>query len=148
MSEPTPLRAAVVGMGKLGLLHAGIFNVLPGSRLVAAVDTSEQVLRVLQSKANSIACFKDHSQMLNEMTPDLVVIATPTGLHTSVAADCVRHGAHIFIEKPLCLVPGDAKPLLEALRQRSQVNMVGYMTRFLDTFRKAKELVSLNLIRR
>ena len=148
MNEPTPLRAAVVGMGKLGILHAATFNVLPGCRLVAIVDASDQVLRAFHSKANWIAAFKSHVEMLKEIKPDLVAIATPTGLHSNIATDCVTMGAHIFIEKPLCLVPDDAKPLVRALQQGPRVNMVGYMTRFLETFRKAKELIALGLLGR
>jgi predicted dehydrogenase len=52
----------------------------------------------------------------------------------------------VFIEKPLCLQPTDAGRLLEALRTTPRVTMVGYMTRFLDTFRKARELVAQGVL--
>ena len=41
MTAVPSLRAAVIGMGKLGLLHAGLFNVLPGTRLVGIADQSD-----------------------------------------------------------------------------------------------------------
>jgi predicted dehydrogenase len=135
-------------MGKLGLLHAGTFNVLPGCRLVAIVDKSDQVLRALQSKNTGIATYTSHQAMLDDAAPDVVAIATPTEQHTDIATTCVSKGAHIFIEKPLCLVPDDALPLIDALKQRPRVNMVGYMTRLMETFRKAKELIDLNLLGR
>lgn len=144
----TILRTAVIGMGKLGLLHAGTFNVLPGCKLVAIADKSDQILRALQSKNAELAVYSDHRTMLREIEPDAVAIATPTGLHSAIAADCVDGGAHVFIEKPLCLRPPDADPLLAALKRRPRVNMVGYMTRFLETFRKAKELVDMGLLGR
>jgi predicted dehydrogenase len=142
------LRAAVVGIGKLGLLHAGLFNVLPGTRLVGLADKSDQILRAIQSKADGIETFDDHRALLRALQPDLVAIATPTGLHCEIAADCVAAGAHVFIEKPLCLQPTDAGRLLEALRTTPRVTMVGYMTRFLDTFRKARELVAQGVLGR
>jgi predicted dehydrogenase len=142
------LRAAVVGMGKLGLLHAGLFNVLPGTRLVGLADTSDQLLRAVQSKAADVATFSDHRELLHQVRPDLVAIATPTGLHCDIAADCVAAGAHVFIEKPLCLRPADAEPLVAALQKGPRITMVGYMTRFLETFRKAKELIDLGVLGR
>jgi predicted dehydrogenase len=142
------LRAAVVGMGKLGLLHAGLFNVLPGTRLVGLADTSDQILRAIHSKADEIDTFSDHRELLRQVRPDLVAIATPTGSHCDIAADCVAAGAHVFIEKPLCLRPADAEPLLGALRQGPRVAMVGYMTRFLETFRKAKDLLEVGVLGR
>lgn len=148
MNNGTTLRAAVVGMGKLGLLHAGTLNVLPGCKLVAIVDKSDQVLRAVQSKIADLPTYNDHRAMLSQVQPDVVAIATPTALHSMIAADCVSSGAHIFIEKPLCLQPQDAAPLLLALEERPRVNMVGYMTRFLETFRKAKELIDLGVLGR
>lgn len=148
MTENTSLRTAVVGLGKLGLLHAATFNILPGTKLVAVVDQSDQVLRAMQSKMSAVATYKNHQKMLAETAPDMVVVATPTGLHTSIAADCVSKGAHVFIEKPLCLLPEDAAPLVAALKQNPRVDMVGYMTRFLETFRKAKEIIDLGVLGR
>jgi predicted dehydrogenase len=141
-------RAAVVGMGKLGLLHAATLNVLPGTKLIAMVDKSDQILRAIQSKMPGIATYRDHQAMLRDQRPDLVAIATPTDMHCDIAVDCVQSNAHIFIEKPLCLVPQDADPLLKALDRHPRTNMVGYMTRFLETFRKAKELVDLGALGR
>lgn len=148
MTDTPVLRTAVIGMGKLGLLHAGILNALPGCKLTAIVDQSDQTLRAIHSKKPDLAVYHDHRSMLRQVNPDAVAIATPTGSHAAIAVDCVEVGAHIFIEKPLCLQPQDANPLLDALRVRPRVNMVGYMTRFLETFRKAKELIDLGLLGR
>lgn len=146
MSESRELRAAVVGLGKLGLLHAATFNVLPNCRLVAVVDKTRTVLDSLKARMDNIAAYTDHIGMLETARPDLVAIATPTGLHVPVALDCVRRGVPIFIEKPLSLSAAQAVPLLASLEHRPVANMVGYMTRFLDTFRKGKELVEAQVL--
>lgn len=148
MSETRELRTAVIGLGKLGLLHAATFNVLPGCRLVAVADKTKTVLDGLKSRMEGIAAYSDHERLLDEVRPDLVAIATPTGLHVPIAVDCVARGIPVFIEKPLSLNAGQAAPLLASLRQRPVVNMVGYMTRFVDTFRKGKELVATGVLGR
>ncbi len=142
MSEPRELRTAVIGLGKLGLLHAATFNVLPGCRLVAVADKTKTVLDGLKSRMEGVAAYSDHERLLDEARPDLVAIATPTGLHVPIAVDCVERGIPVFIEKPLSLNASQAAPLLQSLRKRPVVNMVGYMTRFIDTFRKGRELVA------
>lgn len=141
MLEQRELRTAVIGLGKLGLLHAATFNVLPGCRLVAVADKSKTLRDGLKAHMESIETYADHEKLLDDTRPDLVAVATPTGLHVPIAIDCVDRGIPVFIEKPLSLSATQAEPLLASLRQRPVVNMVGYMTRFLDTFRKAKELV-------
>ena len=67
-------------MGKLGLLHAGLFNVLPGTRLVGLADTSDQVLRAIQSKAERSRLSAIIGRCWTAVRPDLVAIATPTWL--------------------------------------------------------------------
>lgn len=142
MAEAATLRTAVVGMGKLGLLHAATFNVLPGCKLVAVSDKAKTVLQGFKARAKDVEIFNDHEKLLKESQPDLVAIATPTGLHVPIALDCIERGLPVFIEKPLSLNAEQAGPLLTALKKKPVVNMVGYMTRFLPTYRKAKEIVA------
>lgn len=142
MADIRELRTAIVGLGKLGLLHAATFNVLPNCKLVAVVDKATAVLDSLKTRMDGVATYTSHVEMLDDAKPDLVAVATPTGLHVPVALDCVRRGIPVFVEKPLSLDAAQALPLLNLLGERPVVNMVGYMTRFLDTFRKGKELVA------
>lgn len=142
MAEAATLRTAVVGMGKLGLLHAATFNVLPGCKLVAVSDKAKTVLQGFKARAKGVETYTDHEKLLKEAKPDLVAIATPTGLHVPIALDCIDRGLPVFIEKPLSLDAEQAGPLLTALKKKPVVNMVGYMTRFLPTYRKAKEIVA------
>lgn len=144
--EPRQLRTAVVGLGKLGLLHAATFNVLPGCKLVAVADKAGTVLQGLKARTKDVETFSDHKKLLKEAKPDLVAIATPTGLHVPVALDCIAQGLPVFIEKPLSLDATQAKPLLDALKAKPVVNMVGYMTRFLPTYRKAKDIIASGVL--
>lgn len=146
MSETGDLRAAVVGLGKLGLLHAATLNVLPGTRLVAVADKTKTVLNALSARMDAVETFTDHKKLLDRVTPDIVAIATPTGHHVSVAIDCIERGIPVFIEKPLSIDGPQARPLLDALERNPTVTMVGYMTRFLDTFAKAKSVIQTGVL--
>ena len=135
------LRVAVIGFGKLGLLHAGLVNALPGSRLEAVVDSDSRTLSVLKARMRGVRFYKEHRKLLQDGDIDAAVIATPTGLHIDVAVDCVEAGVPIFIEKPLAASAAQARPLIEALKRRPVANMCGYMGRYAATFGKAKEIV-------
>jgi len=136
------LNVGVIGFGKLGLLHAGIVNALPGSRLAAVCDTSSTSLKMLATYMPDVDMHKDHRTMLVKSSLDAVFIASPTGLHVDMAVDCVDQGVPVFIEKPLALNAAQARPLQEALVKRPVVNAVGYMGRYVATFRKAKEIIA------
>lgn len=135
------LNCAVIGFGKLGLLHAGIVNGLPGSRLTAVADTSSRILSFLRAKLQEVRTYSDYRKMIRDEKLDAAFIATPTGLHVPIAVDCVRAGIPVFIEKPVATSAAEANRLIEALEQRPVVNMVGYMGRHIDTFFKAKTII-------
>ena len=135
------LRVAVIGFGKLGLLHAGLVNSLPGSKLEAVVDNDSRTLSVLKTRMHSVRCYKDHRKLLDDGDVDAAVIATPTGFHIDVAVDCVNAGIPIFIEKPLANTAAQARPLIDALKRNPVANMCGYMGRYAGTFAKAKEIM-------
>jgi predicted dehydrogenase len=100
------------------------------------------VLDALRGHIKDVRTYGDYRAMLKDGGIDAVAIATPTHLHVPIAVECVEAGLHVFIEKPLSLNATQAQSLVEALRRRPVANMVGYMGRHIDTFRKAKEIVS------
>lgn len=137
-----PVRLAVVGFGKLGLLHAALANGLPGCSLVAVADRASTMLSMLQTQMPNVAVYDDHRSLLEGSKVDGVLIATPTHLHVPIALDFIEAKIPVFIEKPLALTSQQSRPLLEALARKPVPNMVGYMSRQTDTFRKAKAILN------
>ena len=142
----TKLRGAVVGFGKLGLLHAGLINGLPNSTLSAVVESSSLVQRVIGQHFSDVEVVANVERLIQLNKPDFAVVATPTGSHIDVAEKLVRANIPVLIEKPLALSALEAKPLMTALREKWVPNMVGYMGRYIDTFGKAKQLIELDVL--
>lgn len=140
------LNCAIIGFGKLGLLHAGLVNGLQHSRLQAVADNSSTMLRFLRSKLQDVKTYKNYEEMIKEEALDAVFIATPTHLHVPIALQCVEKGLPVFIEKPLATQASDARRLVDALEQAPVVNMVGYMGRHIDTFVKAKNILDSGVL--
>lgn len=135
------LRGAVVGFGKLGLLHAGLINGLPRSTLSAVVESSRLVQKIVGNQFANVEVFSTVDDLVSDNKPDFVVIATPTSSHISIAETLVRANIPVLIEKPLALNSMEVIPLTIALTENWVPNMVGYMGRFIDTFSKAAQLI-------
>lgn len=142
----TRLRGAVIGFGKLGLLHAGLINGLQESQLAAVVETSPLIRRVIHQHFPQVAVHDSVSSLIAAGGFDLAVIATPTGSHIDVATALVDRKIPVLIEKPLSLSAAQAQPLRQALERQWVPNMVGYMGRYIDSFRQAKRLLSDNVL--
>jgi predicted dehydrogenase len=135
------LEFGVIGFGKLGLLHSALANGLENCRLSAVVDPASTTLAVLKAQIPQVTTYGDHKELLRKQKTDGVFIAAPTHLHASIACDFIDAGVPVFIEKPLAANLEQAKSIYRKIRERPVPNLVGYMSRYVDTFRKAREII-------
>lgn len=135
------LSLAVVGLGKLGLVHCALANSLPGCRLVAVAEPQSIVNSLLRAQLSDVTLVTDYRELLT-LKLDGVFIASPNHLHVPISLDFIRAGVPVFIEKPLAIHSQQALPLLSELKRKSVLNMVGYMSRYIETFAKAQQIVS------
>lgn len=139
------VRAAIIGLGKMGLSHQSIANTHPDLRLVAVCDTSSYV-RDLLSKYTGIKTYGDSEQLLRQEGLDCVFVATPSKFHGTLVAAALERGLHVFCEKPFALDPEEGYRLAEIAERKGLVNQVGYHYRFVATFQEAKRLLELGVL--
>ena len=131
-------------MGKMGMMHAGILNSLNDVKVVSVAETEKFVLSFIKKNCPQIQVFSNYKDMLQDL--DLVYITTPVNSHVEIASNCVKKKIPFFVEKPLSRNVSECIPLLKLLQDNQVVNMVGFVLRYADTFRKAKELLDRNEI--
>ena len=62
--------------------------------------------------------------------PDMVILATPDGLHAAQIVACAAAGAHVLCEKPLALTGADARLAVDACAAAGVRLQVGYQLRY------------------
>jgi len=136
------LRIGVVGLGKMGLLHASILNILPGVELAAVCEKGSFTRKLVKKVLNGIPVVGDVSEF-SGLNLDAVFVTTSTLSHFSVAKTVYQRqiARHLFIEKPLTSTYIQSKELCDLAARNGGVNMVGYLRRFMVTFMKTKELL-------
>jgi predicted dehydrogenase len=143
------LRLAVVGLGKMGLLHASILNTLPKVQLVAFCDKSTLLSRLYRRifSPAGISVVNDFEE-LSGLDLDAVYITTPISSHSFIAKNAFEKNVtrNIFVEKTLASNYEQARELCELGRDLGSITMVGYMKRFSVTFRKTKELLAQGVV--
>jgi 2-hydroxy-4-carboxymuconate semialdehyde hemiacetal dehydrogenase len=60
----------------------------------------------------------------------LLILATPTGLHTAQAIQVMRSGKHVLIEIPMADNLADAQKIVEVQQETGLVAMVDHVRRF------------------
>jgi predicted dehydrogenase len=125
------LRLAMIGVGHLGQIHARLIQQAQDAELVAIVDPSEAARTAIGAELR-VASHAEHFPLLGQI--DAAIIATPSRLHHAVALDLLRHGIHVFVEKPITLNVGDADELIAEAAARDLVLQVGHVERFNPAF--------------
>ncbi len=129
------IRIGVVGVGHLGQAHARILAAHPQAELVGIVDTnSAQADAVARQLHTQI--FDHHLDLADHV--DAVCVVTPTVFHFPVAADLLRRGLPVLVEKPLALDLPEAEELVELARKHGALLQVGHIERFNPAYEDLK----------
>lgn len=137
-----PLRAAIIGMGGIGRVHAEAL-VKCGENLVALCDTDTE-----KTKSFPLITYTDYKEMLRQETPDVVHVCTPHYLHADMVIYALEHGINVLCEKPLCILHQDIPRILEAAKKSTAQLGVCHQNRynpssiFLKEYLKDKEIKS------
>jgi len=134
------IRAAVVGLGKMGLSHLAILRAHPDVELVAVCDGLSYVTRSLE-RFGGLKGYNDFDEMLRKESLDAILIATPSKSHATMVEKAILAGIHVFCEKPFVLDPAAGERLAEMAERAGLVTQVGYHYRFVGTFGEAARIV-------
>ncbi len=140
----TQLNMAVVGAGRIGMVHArNLAHRVRGCRLVAVSTGNPQ--RVAAARAefgDDIAIYPDLATLLADAHLDAVVIASSTAAHRANIEACAAAGLHIFCEKPLALSLEDCDAAIAATAAAGVKLMVGHVRQFDAGYRAAKQRIT------
>ena len=120
------VRAAVVGAGKMGRIHAKVYDQLPQSELVAVVDIDAARAKLLADNYGC-AAYTDCSEILGKV--DAVTIATPTVTHLKLAKIFIKNKIPVLIEKPLAANVREGRKIAALARKNDSVVAVGHSER-------------------
>lgn len=138
------IRVGVVGLGKMGLLHASLLNVFPEVELVALCEKSALMSRLFKKVfSGSGVRVVDDIAKFHGLDLDAIYVTTPISSHSSIIKQIyAKHLArHVFAEKTLALSYDQSRELCDIVEKEGGVNMVGYMKRFSMVFGKAREIL-------
>lgn len=135
------LNLAAIGAGgqpasDLRAAHAGVENV------VALADVDWARGKDSFERFPKAAKFKDFREMLDKQGReiDAVVIGTPDHMHTYCAVACMQAGKHVYVEKPLTRLAGEARLLTQAAEKYKVATQMGNQGYSHDATRVACEI--------
>jgi len=111
-----PIRFALVGCGRISGNHFDALKQHAGrAELVAVCDTRPAALQAAVERTGAPG-FGSLDALLAGSDPDIVVIATPSGLHPLQAMRVAARGRHVLSEKPMATKWDDGMAMVRACR--------------------------------
>ncbi len=132
-------RVAFAGAGAIVQRgHIPSFQRIANVQTVAVCDVNLARAQSVADEAGIPHVFGDYEQMLTQVQPDIVVIATPNVFHTPMSIAALEAGAHVLCEKPLALTYDDAKRMMATAAAAQRVLTVGTHYRWSTPMRAIK----------
>ncbi|MCC3375357.1 inositol 2-dehydrogenase [Cohnella sp. REN36] len=136
------LHIGIIGMGRIGRIHADNLLRMPRVRLAAVSDLyADEALSQWATERGVPVVTKRGEDLLEDPDIHAVFICSHTDTHVPLIIAAAKAGKHIFCEKPISLDPARTKEALDAVREAGVKLQVGFNRRFDHNFERVRELV-------
>lgn len=119
----------IVGGGTIAAVHADALAAIADADLVAIAEPHEATGRALAEKHSAI-WLPDAAGLIARADIDLVILATPSGLHAEHAVAAAGAGKHVVTEKPMATTLADADRMTAAATEAGVQLAVIFQNRF------------------
>jgi len=139
-----PVNIAMIGCGDRG---KGVLSVIKkmSDKFTIAAYCDVLDFRLEETKkyvVPSSKAYKDYRKILDDKSISAVFIATPLSEHFKIAADAIRAGKHVYVEKTMTYSIEQALDLRKLVSgYPKQVLQVGYQYRYSPLYFKVKDMI-------
>ena len=130
------MKILIVGLGSIGKRH--LINICSKTNYEIIVYTRRTDLQLIRRK--NIKIFDNLDLCLKE-NPNVAFITNETINHIPIALKLAKKGLHLFIEKPLSNDLRQIRNLLQIVKEKRIVTLVGCNFRFHKCIQKIKSLI-------
>lgn len=139
------ISTGVIGCGSRGVGLMSLLKELQNKFQVTALcDVLD--FRFKEAKevvTNPVREYKDYRKLLEDKSVKAVVIASPLYLHYQMAADALKAGKHVYLEKTMTYTIQQAIDLAQLAKlYPNQVFQVGHQLPYTPLYMKVKEMIA------
>jgi myo-inositol 2-dehydrogenase / D-chiro-inositol 1-dehydrogenase len=140
-----PVRVGVIGVGRIGRMHAELLaREVPGASVGAVYDSHEPVARDVASSLGVPAVGSVEDMLQGDV--DAVAICSSADTHVELMVVAARAGKAVFCEKPVSLDLRELDRALSAVRAAGVPFQVGFNRRFDPAHESVRDAVASGAI--
>lgn len=140
-----PLGVGIAGAGVIGNVHAKALQGIDNARITAVAEPREDAGKAL-AEAQNATWHATYEDMLANPDVDVVVIATPSGMHPDHAVLAAQAKKHIITEKPMAITTDGVDRMIAAVDEHDVEMAVIFQNRLSADVVKVKRAVEAGMI--
>jgi predicted dehydrogenase len=129
------LRIGIFGTGHLGKFHINNWKEIPGIAISGFYDPDDKAAAEVE-QAYNLKRFSSEEELIE--ASDAIDIVSPTPFHFATAAQAIRKGKHVFVEKPMANTMDEGRQLVKLVQESKVKLQVGHVERFNPAFLAVK----------
>jgi UDP-N-acetyl-2-amino-2-deoxyglucuronate dehydrogenase len=145
MASMTPvdrrLRFALVGCGRISRNHVAALEAHADRAVLAGVCDTDPAALQRAVAATGAPGYSSLDALLANCDADVVVLATPSGLHATQAIACARAGRHVVTEKPMATRFDEGLAMVRACRDAGVKLFVVKQNRLNPTMQRLRQAI-------
>ncbi len=135
------IRIGIIGYGYWGPNLVRNFARIPEVAISWICDLDTSLLRDLPRLYPTTKTTVDANDLLRDPKTDAIVIATPLSTHVPLAAQALRAGKHVLVEKPLAATGRLAAGLIRLAKTKKKILMVDHTYLYTPEVIKIREII-------
>jgi predicted dehydrogenase len=136
-----PVGVAVIGLGYWGPNLLRVLSEIPQAHVRWICDLDRERLQRSRRRYPAVRTTTMVERVLTDPDVAAVIIATPVHTHYALAAQALRAGKHVFVEKPLAPSSELADDLAQMASERGRVLMCGHTFVYSPPVRAIKRMI-------
>ena len=140
------LNIGVIGLAGIGAIDARTFSKL-GENVTALCDVDSAMLDKRISEEHPKAKkYTDFRKMIENEKLDGVVVATPDHTHAYIGVWAMKHGLHVYGQKPLCQSVHEARVMARLASETKTITQMGTQSSAQANIMRTVELVQSGVL--
>lgn len=136
------INVAVIGYGYWGPNLVRNFIENSSTDVSYVCDLDESRLEVFKSKNLPIRTTSNYNNVLKDNNVQMIAISTPVSTHYNLAANALKAGKHVFIEKPMTSNVSQAERLLNLAEKQNLMLFVDHTFIYTEAVKTIKKIIS------
>ncbi|MEP7114266.1 MAG: Gfo/Idh/MocA family oxidoreductase [Ilumatobacteraceae bacterium] len=136
-----PVQIALIGLGRMGSVHANALAALDSIEVVAVADPSADARAAAAVLFPTARLLAEPADAFEFAGVEACVLATPTPLHSAQVRAALAAGLHVLCEKPLSLDPAESLELDHVATRAGRILQIGFWRRYAPPWRAAKDVL-------